>query len=345
MDTEKKPGFGRMMRFFQNTDLPPHIVISLKALLLYVLFIHPGLFIVSVTGLPFLPFLRFLDNVPFFVFSFAAGVLLISILLVFLRKGNYQLLSLLSGLIILLIIFSSKNQFSNSLTFVACLLVLIGFYRGKTTIFRVQISLLYLGAAVNKIFDPDWWNGKFFDYFFREIFNVSLYNSYVPADDLTVAASFGIAVILTECLLGIIVLKPGLTRLTIILGLMFHGGMLMITSGILSVRFFYIMSTAYLMISGLDIKTVHINHKSGVIARLLSYPDLSDSVIHARQNEKSLTVRIENSIWKGKKALQKILFSYQYLFFLFFVLLIAHMINLSIFKRIILNVFGIFDGF
>lgn len=345
MGTEKKPGFGRKMRLFLNTDLPPHIVISLKALLLYVLFIHPGIFIVSVSGLPFLPFLKIIDSVPFFVFSFAAGVLLISILLVFLRRGNYQLLSLLSGLIILLIIFSSKNLFSNSLTFVACLLVLIGFYRGKTTIFRIQISLLYLGAASNKIFDPDWWNGKYFDYFFRDIFNVSLYASYVPVDDLTVATYLGVATILTECLLGIVVLIPGLTRLTIILGLLFHGGMLLVTSGTLSVRFFYIMSTSYLLISGLNIKTVHIMRHSGIIARLLRFPDLSDSIVHSATNDNSLAVSIGNSTWKGIKALQKILFSYQYLFFCFFVLLIAHMVNLNIFKRIILSIFGIFDGF
>lgn len=342
MVTEKKPGFGRMMRLFQKTELPPHIILSLKALLLYVLFIHHGLFIVSISRLPFLPFLEFLDNIPFFVFSFAAGVLLLSILLIFLKKGNYQLLSLLSGLIILFMILSSKNLFSNSLTFVACLLVLIGFYRGKTTIFRMQISLLYLGAAINKIFDPDWWSGQFFDFFFREIFNVSPYISYVPAGDLTVAASFGIATIFIELLLGIIVLIPGLTRLTILLGILFHGGMLLVTSGTLSVRFFYIMSTAYLMISGLNIKAVHISHNSGIIARIFSFPDLSDSITHEKNNENSLAVMIENYTWKGKKALQKIMFSYQYILFIFFVLLITHMVNLTTYKRIIRTIFGIF---
>jgi hypothetical protein len=345
MVTEKKPGIGRKMKLFPGSELPPNIIISLKALLLYVLLIHPGIFLVSVSGLPFLPFLKFLDTVPFFVFSFAAGVLLLSIFLVFLRKGNYQLLSLVSGLIILVIILSSKNLFSNSLTYVACLLVLIGLYRGKTIIFRVQISLLYLGAAINKIFDPDWWTGLYFDYFFRDIFNVTLYTSYIPADDLSVATFFGVITIFIECLLGIIVLIPGLTRLTIILGFLFHGGMLLVTSGILSVRFFYIMSASYLMISGLNIKRVKIIHNSGFIARLLSFADFSDSVVHKKTIGRSLAVSIGNNTWKGYKALQKLLFSYQYFFSIFFVFLIYSMVNLNIFKRIISTVFQIIGGF
>jgi hypothetical protein len=202
---------------------------------------------------------------------------------------------------------------------------LIGLYREKDYLFRIQIALLYIGASTNKMIDPDWWNGNYFDFFFRDIFDVALYQSLVPENSLVVAQSFGIATILTELILGIAVLIPKITRLTIVLGMGFHISMLVITSGQLSNHFFYIMGASFLLISGIHIQTIHLSHKSSILPKLIGYLDPSDSVITENQKREKFTLRIENSISTGYKSIIKIILSKQIVLSLFFILFMLQM--------------------
>lgn len=326
MDIKKELGFGLKTKLFQNSELSPRVILSLKALLLYVLFIHRGIFLYLPGRLPYLPFLTFLDVLPSYFFSFAIALLFLCILAVLFKKGNYQILSLTSGIILLILIFSSKLVFSNSLTFVACLLVLIGLVREDAYIFRIQISLLYLGAAINKMFDPDWWNGHYFDFFLRDVFDVSFYQSGISSENLTVAKTLGIAAVFSEFIFGIIVLIPKLTRATIILGLIFHGAMLVVTSGQLSVRFLYIMSAAFLLISNINLNSMTVFHRSRILAGIWSYLDLSDSLESKIQQEKSFSVTVDGKTYLGNKAAIKLLLSSQFLLFLYFTAIIFYMI-------------------
>ncbi|MDX1640190.1 MAG: hypothetical protein R3220_00740 [Balneolaceae bacterium] len=275
-----------------------------------------------------------MDSVPSFVFSTAIAILTLSVLAVIFKKGNYQVLSLISGLIILLLIVSSKPLFSNSLTFVACLLVLIGLVRDDSFIFRLQISFLYIGAAMNKWFDPDWWNGHYFDFFLRDVFDVGLYQTWISTDHLAIAKALGITTIFSEMLLAVIVLVPKLTRLTIIIGLIFHGGMLVITSGQLSVRFLYIMSAAFLLISKLKLKPLQVASRSAFLTGLLTYMDLSDSVTSKTHSEETLLITAEGNRYTGRKAWNQLLLSKQFLLHTYFLGIILYMITPFLINKI-----------
>lgn len=212
----KKPGAGLKTMLFHKPELPGKIIIALKALILFVIIIQLRFLIMPLFGLPYLPFLDSLDALPPLFYTFITVILIFSSLLILFKKGNYLTLSLISGLIILFYILSSKPLFGNSTTFIACLLVLIGLFRGGSALFRIQISLLYLGAAINKMFAPDWWNGMYFDFFLRDVFDVDLYQSWISKENMLIAKGLGITTIFSEFLLGVIVLIPKLTRLTIV---------------------------------------------------------------------------------------------------------------------------------
>lgn len=338
MDTKKEYGFGPMTRLFQKTDLDPKFILALKALLIYILVIYRGIFLDPFDKFPFLPFVPFLDHIPSMFYTIAIAILFLSIISVLLKKGNYRILSLLSGFIILSLILSSKTFFSNSLTFVACLLILIGLYRDSTYIFRIQIALLYIGAAANKMVDPDWWNGYYFDFFLRDIFNVALYQSIIPDGNLLVAKGLGIATIFIESFLGIAVLIPRITRLTILIGLSFHFVMLAVTSGQLSVLFFFIMSAAFLLISDIKFKPIHIYHHSSFTLRLVSFFDLSESFIFKKRENQSFSVIINNHTYTRYKGMVRIICSPQSLASVFFIAILYDRIDVVL-KKMIISVF------
>lgn len=325
MDTEKKPGYGRKIQRFLSRELPPHVIIAHKALLLYVLITYRWLIYNPFDGFPFLPFIPVLDAIPSLAYTGLILILFGSIFASFLKVGNYRLLSLTCGSIILFLILSSKVFFSNSITFVACLLILIGLYRKKDYLFRIQIALLYIGASTNKMIDPDWWNGLYFDFFFREIFDVTLYQRWVPEHSLAVAKSFGIATIFVELSLGLAVLIPKITRPTIVIGMLFHASMLVITSGRLSNIFFYIMGAAFLLISRIHIQPINLSYKFKALPKLISYLDPSESIKVCNQSKDRFTIQTKKGIFRGAKAIQKLLFSKQLLTSLFFVLFILQM--------------------
>lgn len=342
MDNDKKPGFGHRIRSFLNRELPSHIVIAHKALLLYVLITYRWLFLDSSVRFPFLPFITVFDAIPSVVYKGLLFILFVAIISSFLKFVSYRICSLISGSIILFLILSSKNLFSNSLTFVACLLVLIGLYKEKDILFRIQIALLYVGASTNKMIDPDWWNGIYFDFFFRDIFDVALYQSWVPEKSLAIAKSFGIATIFTELSLGIAVLIPRITRPTIIFGLLFHTSMLVITSGRLSNIFFYIMCAGFLLISNIHIQQLKLSYKFSALLKLVRYLDPSDSIILSNQTKDKFILQTINGNYYGIKGVIRLFFSKQVLISAFFLLFMIHMQSGFFISKILHPIFSIF---
>jgi len=342
MDNKKDPGYGRKIKLFLNSKLSPHVIIAHKALLLYILITYRRLLLSPFDRFPFLPFISCLDAVPSVIFTGFIFILFGSIFASILKIANYRLVSLISGSIVIILILSSKTLFSNSLTFTACLLILIGLYRKKDYLFRIQISLLYIGASTNKMIDPDWWNGIYFDFFFRDIFNVDFYQSWVPENIFAVAKSFGIATIFTELSLGIAVLIPRITRNTIIFGLLFHASILVITSGQLSKIFFYIMCAGYLLISKINIQPLKLSYKSNALLKFVRYLDPSDSIILGNQTNDKFILQTNNGNYYGIKGVMRLFFSKQVLISAFFLLFMIYMQSGFFISKILHPIFSIF---
>lgn len=319
-----KNGYGRRIKLFLDNSLPPHLLLGFKALLLYILFSYKWL-LVSSESFPFLPFLAVLDVIPSFFYTALIFILFTAIFLSFLKIRSYRFFSLLSGSIVLFLILSSKLFFSNSLTLVACLLILIGLCRKNDYLFRIQIALLYIGASTNKMIDPDWWNGNYFDFFLRDIFDVNLYQTWIPKNSLTLAKWLGIATIFSEFILGMAVLIPKITRITITLGLIFHISMLAVTSGQLSIIFFYIMCAAFLLVSGVQFQSLTLSTRYKILLKGICYIDFSDSIVVKYSSKDTCTLFTDNEHFSGWKAIKKMLFSKQMVLSSFFILLMVYM--------------------
>lgn len=207
---------------------------------------------------PFLPFIEDLNALrgQGLLFDLLDWVYWISLVMVFVGI-RFRFFSLVLGFLVVFSILSSKPQFSNSFLYSGCIFLLIGIYRpGLEWIFRVQIALLYLGAGINKLFDPDWLSGQYFDFFFTEPYRNSFYLSLaplIPGNGLAIFFSY--ATILTELALGVWILIKKRRILLVLLINLFHISMLFLTAGELSYIFYFLMAvSSYLLLPWEEMK-------------------------------------------------------------------------------------------
>ena len=179
---------------------------------------------------------------------------------------RYRFFSLILAALVFFSIISSKPQFSNSFLYSGCILFLVGMYRpGMDWIFRVQIALLYLGAGMNKLYDPDWLSGQYIDFFFTEPYRNSLYlnfSSWVPGRGLAIFISH--ATIFAELGLGVWALLKKRRILLVLLINFFHISMLVLTFGELSFIFYFLMAvSSYLLLPWEEMNGMVIRYSQG----------------------------------------------------------------------------------
>jgi hypothetical protein len=229
-----------------HPSLPPAVLLSAKLLALHALWwrIRRGF------DPPFLPFFTAWDH-PAIValwpwllgIVFGAGVLLLGFNLAP-RLGAAGV-----GSALLLDLLASRLRYSNNTLFFDLLLLVIalsGPHDSRRVGLRAQIALLYAGAAINKLFLPDWQSGQFFRFWTHDV----LHLEWVARLEQSWGTSFSIGMswltIAVELLLAALVCWPRGTRIFVALALAFHVGMLIFTGGALSWIFFRVMLVAYL---------------------------------------------------------------------------------------------------
>lgn len=220
-------------------DLP--ILFAARMLVIYLVGIRRMKHILP----PFLPFIPGLETLSqwSYLFYLLDAIYWVSLVMVF-SGYQFQRFSLILGLLVFFSILGSKTQFSNSFLFSGSLLFLIGLYRpGMEWIFRIQIALLYLGAGINKLLDPDWHSGQYFDFFFSEVYPNSLFQMLATSiGGLILAKVFSWLTIFLELSFGIWALAN--RRLMVLFFCIqgFHLGMLLMTLGELSFLFYFLMA-------------------------------------------------------------------------------------------------------
>jgi hypothetical protein len=139
-------------------------------------------------------------------------------------------------------IVAHRLDYSNNRIFFATFLVLIGLHDAKLREWplRIQLALVYGGAAINKSLEADWWSGRFFDTLMLDAFSMGWYEQIVMQfPGFPVGRVLGVATILTEASIGALILLSRGGRLGILLILGFHVTMMVATAGKLSVVFLY----------------------------------------------------------------------------------------------------------
>jgi hypothetical protein len=202
--------------------------------------------------LPFLPFWPPLDHLKsiseyYFIFNAVYWIALFFILIDF----HYKKFSIVVSLLIFFQIASSVSAYSTSFLFLGCLFLLIGMYKpGLEWIFRIQIGLLYFGAGLNKLLDPDWQSGQYFINFIDQVYSNSLNSWLVDWLGLDfLAKCLSVLTVVIELSLAFWTFSGKKSLQLVICILIFHLSFLVFTMGELSFVYFFLMASGgYLLL-------------------------------------------------------------------------------------------------
>ncbi len=198
---------------------------------------------------PFLPFLPVFDRIGA-PEGFRAALQILFLLgsAALLLNRRVRLASLVVGATILVGIAASRIYWANNTFFCGAILTLIGLHSSERSVWllRVQVALIYFGAGLNKLLDPDWLSGRFFEHWTFVNLGHDLYmRAAALLPPMALSTFMGWATIATELSLAAGFAVQRLWPLAIWLGILFHAAMT-VFSGITFVLFFYVAPAAYL---------------------------------------------------------------------------------------------------
>ena len=209
-----------------SNEMLPNILLMSK-LLFILLFLNRFYFKINDPYIPFIRLLDILNNYPnVFKYSLRFGFILFGFMLLFNIKT--RLSSLFLGLIIIFTLLASKPLFRNHIFIVGSVLFLVGISNNKTVLKLIilQLSIVYLGASVNKIFEIDWWSGQFMENWLSAAKNNPVY-IYISAllPSLVFAKILSWSAIIIEFIIGILLLVKKWRLLGVWLIIIFHFAM------------------------------------------------------------------------------------------------------------------------
>lgn len=254
-----------------GADLPPNLLLMAKLIVLALL---------SQTQLPlsnhFLPFFPFLDRMGSpAVFHGTLVLVFVTATTALFLNWRVRAASNVLGLTIFISILASRPTFSNNLAYCGALLFLIGLQAPdqEPWTLRLQVVLLYFGAGLNKLLDPDWRSGQFFEYWFGHVHSHAWYlqlAGHMPPLLLSKLMSW--ASFCTELGLSVMLLFRRLFPLAILVGLTFHTSMLVLTNS--TFRMYYIaacLSYLAFVTWPRELLTVAYDHESGLCAKTKTF--------------------------------------------------------------------------
>jgi predicted DCC family thiol-disulfide oxidoreductase YuxK len=161
---------------------------------------------------------------------------------------HVRLSALVLGASILLGVVASKAYYGNNKTFCGLVLFLIGLYQPgqQPWLLRYQLVIVYLGAGLNKLLDPDWRSGVFFEHWAAHRLHQPVYITlagWLPP--MLFAKALSWMTIATELGLSVAFQVRRWYRWGIYASLLLHSGMLFFT-GTTFTMFFYAMSASML---------------------------------------------------------------------------------------------------
>jgi hypothetical protein len=194
-------------------------------------------------GPAFLPFFSVLDS-PWFAGWLApvtAAAFYASFLSLFFNRVVQPACVVMAGCV-LVHVAGHRLEYANNLMFATVFLLLIGLYHPRMGLWplQLQLAVVYGGASLNKVLDPDWWNGRFFDTLMIDALQVRWYE--VVAGRLpphVLGSVFGVIAMAGEATICAMVLGSRNGRIGVALMLAFHVAMLVVTLGQLSLPFAY----------------------------------------------------------------------------------------------------------
>jgi len=122
----------------------------------------------------------------------------------------------------------NSANYANSRLFPGCLLVLTALQDGGAPArlaLRGQIFVLYLGASLSKLFEPDWWTGQYFEFWLREKLNIAWYARLADAlPPMALSTFMGVTTIIMEAVICVSLLRRSWWPMAFVTAILFHVG-------------------------------------------------------------------------------------------------------------------------
>jgi hypothetical protein len=293
-----------------GTALPDNLLLATK--LVALAFVLSG----QLTDLPehFLPFLSVLRHVGSphafhlaleLVFAFGAALLLVN--------RQVRTMCILLAAVLLLGILSSRAYYHNNRLFTGIFFLLAGLYdpRLGVRLFRYQLVVLYLGAALNKVVQVDWRTGAFVQDWLPHYTSAYLHIARLLPDTL-LSALMGWLAIVTEFGLVVLLLIRRLVPLAIFVGIGYHTGLVLITQGSTFGMFWYALMGSYLALLAWPRSQVLVRYRSENpghrwLAQLLQRFDVEQRFDWHARGSGGLEAHVDEKTYRGSAALVRLL--------------------------------------
>lgn len=215
----------------EGTTMTPNILLMCK-LLVMLLVAHHIFFKIADPFIPFIPALDLFHTYPNLFNYTLKTVFALATVALFLNL-KVRTASLTLGIVVILSVLASKPLFYNHVVICACALIIAGLHNEKQpfSLFVLQVSLVYLGASLNKFLDHDWWSGAFMDTWLGSARENPLYlyvSNQMP--ELLFAKILSYIAMFTEFAIAVLVLFKKTRRLTIWFIIIFHTTLFTMTS-------------------------------------------------------------------------------------------------------------------
>ncbi|MDO5971183.1 HTTM domain-containing protein [Flavivirga aquimarina] len=305
--------------------------------LVFLLLVFHGFY--AIINDPYIPFISYLDKFNDFpnVYKNTLRTLFFTSGIFMLFNFKVRYMSFVLGLTIAFVLLASKPNFANHYFICACILILASLIDKKQTpwLLFMQISILYFGAAINKMLQVDWWNGQFMH---NWLANARETHVYIYMSDLLpemwLAKLLSWVAMLVEISIAVLVLFKKKHRLVTWMILLFHTFLYTLTA----FRFGHFYEDILIIL------LIFINHIPGIIrvsfnklkepfvTKLFSFLNFNDTFSFENRvlkNNKWLEVEIKNTTVSNWDALRLfLLYNTNFYIFLFLLdLLIRYLFN------------------
>jgi hypothetical protein len=287
-----------------------------------VVFLVKGLWRLTDPFLPFIGFLGHLTSPHMFqhglqvIWLLAAAALLIN---------QYVRLSCgVLGGTILVALFSSQAYRTNNITFCGFLLLLIGLSDRTTAkpIIRAQLVVLYFWAGLNKLLDPGWRSGAFFDTFNSIQGYGGIYHtlsSHLPGRLLSALLSWG--AILTELFLAFGFAIRRLVFVSLLVLIAYHSSLFLVTGSTFTTFWFALVASCLALVEWpVDRPSVSYGATglSAWLCRVLRRLDLGREFIWESHRRSGLRVTVGDRAFEDRPAVARILIYHPTLWIIYY---------------------------
>jgi hypothetical protein len=230
-----------------GTELPPQMLLAAKLLALLLLwFGWPRS--VPEPFLPFVPIFDWMGHPAAVKLVLQTAAVLGALAIVFNVRPREA--CLLLGSAILAKILSSRPTYYNNEVFCAALFLMIGLHEQgrRPWLLRVQVAFVYFGAGLDKLLEPDWRSGQFFEVWTALIHHAGYAKAKALFPPMLLSKLFCWGTILVELALAALFLVPRAWRWTMLLGAVFHS-MLVLFAGMTFGFFYFAILASYLALA------------------------------------------------------------------------------------------------